>query len=471
MMKKYHVGVLLLFFAAQAHAETSIGDTASQTGDAGSSQEITSTAETQSTGAEASSYNDGDEDSNTSDTDEGYVFGYRNGYLHGALAAKGEWTDNLYNTDADKQSNFLTQISPSVWLTLPRRSKKPMQLVSDNTAIGGLQYSPPDTDIYTKMQAYLSGTLDYMAYSEDSDLNHTEGNLEGMFQYRPAEKLTFQVLEQYNHSQDIYNRAEATQENDRIYDSNVFGLGAAWYSKDKFSVKAAYRNFFLEYDDDINDYMNRTDNGFDAALYYEYSEKTNFFLQYQYLVAAYDTEKMPDNDNNIFVAGINWQATVKTNLMAKAGYQLVDYDELNPYSPYYYSTYDDSDSKFYFETQGVWHATVKSNVLLNAKYSIEQSDSEMALNKSVFAFRVAFGHRFTDRLRADANLVYEDSEYAQFDGSTRNDDRWYFKPQVQFAVNKWLFLNAYVSYDTKDSDYEGLDYDTSTFGVGIRGSF
>ncbi len=467
-MKKYHVGVLLLFFAAQAHAETSTGDTAAQAGDV-SSQEVTSTTESQevqsTTGAESYDTDEG------SGTDEGYVFGYRNGYLHAALAGKGEWTDNLYNTDANKQSNFLTQISPSVWLTLPRRSKKPMQIVSDNTAIGGLQYSPPDTDVYTKIQAYLAGNLDFMAYSEDSDLNHTEGDLEAMFQYKPAEKLTFQMLDKYNRSQDIYNLAEATQENDRVYDSNVFGLGAAWYSKDRFSVKAAYRNFFLEYDEDINDYMNRTDNGFDCALYYEYSEKTNVFLQYQYLVAEYDTEEMPGNDNNILVAGLNWQATVKTNLMAKAGYQTVDYDELTPYSPYYYTTYDDSDSNFYFETQGIWHATVKSNVLLNAKYSIEQSDSEQALNKSVFAFRVALDHRFTDRLRGDVNLVYENSEYAQFDGDTRNDDRWYFKPQVQFAVNKWLFVNAYVSYDTKNSDYEGLDYDTSTIGFGLRGSF
>lgn len=470
-MKKYHVGVLLLFLAAQAQAQTEATVSSDAGGGDAGGQEMTSIVERQEETQSADAYADADEEDASSDSDEGYVFGYRNGYVHAALGARGEWTDNLYNTDADKKSNFLTQISPSVWLTLPRRSKRPVQLVSDNTAVGGLQYSPPDTDVYTKIQAYLAAGLDYKAYSENSDLNHTEGDLEAMIQYRPAEKVTFQALDKYTHSQDIYNIAEATAENDRIYDSNVFGLGAAWYSKNKFSAKGAYRNFFLEYDEDINDYMNRTDNGFDLALYYEHSEKTNFFVQYQYLAAAYDEEEMPDNDNSFLAGGINWHATVKTNLMAKAGIQSVDYDELSMSSPYYYTTYDDSDSTFYFETQGIWHATVKSSLLLNAKYSIEQSDSEMALNKSVLSFRVALDHRFTDRLRGDVNLVYEDSEYAQFGGGTRNDDRWYFKPQVQFAVNKWLFLNAYFSYDTKDSDYEGLDYDTSTIGFGVRGSF
>ncbi|MCW5199624.1 outer membrane beta-barrel protein, partial [Desulfobulbus sp. F1] len=263
-----------------------------------------------------------------------------------------------------------------------------------------------------------------------------------------------------------FNIAESTVENDRVYDSNIFGAGAVWYSQDRFSVKAGYRNFALEYDDAINDFMNRTDNGFDAALHYEYSDKTNFFVQYQYLMAEYDKKKMPDNDNNFLSAGVNWQTTVKTTLMAKAGFQTVDYDDLGQDF-----VFDDSDSTFFFESQGIWQATLKSSLLLNAKYSIEQSDSEQALNKSVFALRVALDHRFTDRIRGDINFVYENSDYAQFSGDTRSDDRWYLKPEVQFALNKWLFLNAYCSYDTKDSNYDGLDYDTTTVGVGVRGSF
>lgn len=459
-MKKYNIGVLLLCAAAQVHAGDVLGQEVSggeSSGSAGSYSDA------------GYSYDAASDDASTStDTDEGYVFGYRNGRLHASLGAKGEWTDNLYNTNTDERSNFLTQISPSVWLTLPRRSKKPMQLVSDNTAVGGLQYSPPDTDAYTRMQAYLAGTLHYKAYSENSDLNHVEGDIEAMFQYKPMDKLTFQLMDKYTRSQDIFNIAESTSDNERVYDSNLFGAGASWYARDRFSLKGGFRNFLLEYDDEVNNFMNRTDNGFDLALYYEYSGKTNLFVQYQYLVADYDEDKMPDNDNTFLAAGINWNATVKTNLMAKAGYQTVDYDDAGQSSR---RRFDDSDSSFYFEAQSIWHATVKSHVLVNTKYSIEQSDSEQALNKSVLAFRVGFGHRFTDRLRSDVNFVYEDSEYDQFSGADRSDDRWYFRPQLQFAVNKWLFANAYFSYDSKDSSFDGLDYDTTTVGIGVRGSF
>lgn len=460
MTKQYQIaGLLLLLCAAQVKAE----DTAPASDAAALESEAAAGDDSGVATASGAEQTAGDDEA--TDSDEGYVFGFKNGYLHAALAAKEEWTDNLYNTASNTKENFLTKISPSVWLTLPRRSKKPLQIVADNTAVGGMQYSLPDTDSANEVQAYLAGNLDFLAYSEDSDLNHAEGDIDAMVQFKPSDPITLQLLDKYTHSQDIFNLAEATSDNDRVYDSNIFGLGAAWYSEDRFSVKGGYRNFLLEYDDVINEFMNRTDNGFDIAAYYEHSDKTNFFVQYQYLMAEYDTKKMADNDNNFLGLGVNWQATIKTTLMAKAGYQQVDYDLLPNVKM------DDSASDFFFEAQGIWQATYKTSLLLNSKYSIEQSDSAQALSKDVLSFRLALDHRFTERLRGDVNFVYETSDYNQFSGDTRSDDRWYLKPELQFAVNKWLFLNAYCSYDTKDSNYDGLDYDTTTIGFGARGSF
>ncbi|WP_417914417.1 outer membrane beta-barrel protein [Candidatus Electronema sp. JM] len=460
MTKKYQIaGLLLLLCAAQVKAED-----AAPAQDAAAPESEAAAVDDSGAATASGAEQTGDGEAADS-SDEGYVFGFKNGYLHAALAAKEEWTDNLYNTANNTKENFLTKISPSVWLTLPRRSKKPLQIVADNTAIGGMQYSLPDTDQANELEAYLAGTIDFLAYSEDSDLNHAEGDIDALVQFKPSDPITLQLLDKYTHSQDIFNLAEATSDNDRVYNSNIFGLGAAWYSEDRFSVKGGYRNFLLEYDDVINEFMNRTDNGFDIAAYYEYSDKTNFFVQYQYLMAEYDTKKMADNDNNFFGLGVNWQATVKTTLMAKGGYQQVDYDALPNVKM------DDSASSFFFEAQGIWQATYKTSLLLNSKYSIEQSDSAQALSKDVLAFRLALDHRFTERLRGDVNFVYETSDYNQFSGDTRSDDRWYLKPELQFAVNKWLFLNAYCSYDTKDSNYDALDYDTTTIGFGVRGSF
>lgn len=407
---------------------------------------------------------------------DGHVFGYRDGYVHAALALSGEWTDNLYNTGMDKQENFLTRISPSVWLTWPRRHRRPVQLASDNTAPGGTQYSLNEYEVFNKYQVYLAGKMDIMSYSENSELDHIENGVEALIQYQPKSRLTLHLLDKYTHSQDVFNITEATQEDNRVYDSNIFGAGVDWQFSDKFSVKIAYRNFMLMYDMDINNFLDRADHGFDGAFSYDYSPKTNFFLGYQYLLAAYDENEVPDNDNTYLNAGMNWQATVKTSLMLKVGYQQVNYDyENSEYSvddeaENVAGLVDDDEAAFNFEAQAAWQATQKSEFVLNSKYSIEQTDSENALNKTVFVARIGFGHRFTNRLRGDINFIYENSDYVLFDGGSRLDDRWYLKPQLQYALNKWLFASLYYSFDKKDSDFDELDYETNTFGISVRGS-
>ncbi|WP_417911499.1 outer membrane beta-barrel protein [Candidatus Electronema sp. TJ] len=403
--------------------------------------------------------------------EKGHVFGFRNSYGHAALSLNGEWTDNLYNHRTEKVDNFLTRISPAVWFTWPRRSRRPLQLALDNTATGGTQYSLTEYDVFNKYQVYLGGRLDFMNYSANSELNHTESGFEGLIQYQPGSRLTLRVLDKYSLSQDIFNITEATAENNRVYDSNLFGLGADWQFSDKFSAKVGYKNFLLLYEDTVNDFMNRSDNGFEAALGYEYSPKTKFFLGGHYLLAAYDENKVPDNGNTYLNIGMNWQATVKTSLMAKIGYQQVRYDyEDVDYDQTSNLFRDDKDAGMDFEIQGIWQMTRKSSLLLNAKYNIEQTDSLQALNKSVFAGRIAFDYRFSNRLRGDINFIYEDSEYEQFEGENRLDERWYVKPELQYALTKWLFLNLYGSFDKKDSSFDELDYESRTIGLGVRAS-
>lgn len=404
---------------------------------------------------------------------DGRVFGYKNSYFHAALGVRGEWTDNLYNTDDEKEENFLTNISPSVWLTWPRRSRRPLQVAADNTAVGGLQYSQSEYDVYNKFQVYCAGKMNFMTYSADSELDHAESAAQAQIVYKPYERLTFRLMDNYSHSQDIFNITEASSENNRVYDTNVLTAGIDWRFTDKISIKLGYTNHLLIYDLDINNFMDRSDDGFDGTLSYDYSPKTNFFLGGSLLTAGYDENEMPDNDNLFVHAGMNWQATVKTSFMFKAGYQTVDYDENwnDDEAEALAETLNDGEDTFQFEAQAVWQASRKSQFLLNAKYNIEQSDSRYALNKTVWASRLAYGYRFTGRIRGMLNFIYEDSDYAQFDGSSRLDERWNFSPSLDFAMKKWLSCSLYYTFDQKDSNFDELDYETNTLGISVRGTF
>ena len=404
---------------------------------------------------------------------DGRVFGYKNSYIHAALGLQGEWTDNLYNYDPKKQSNFLTQISPSVWMTWPRRSRRPLQIAADNTAVGGLQYSLSEYEVYNKFELYLSGKMDFMTYSADSALNHVEHGVQGQATYKPFERLSVQLIDNFAHSQDIFNIAESTAENNRAYDANVFKTEIDWRISDKISAKGGYTNHRLVYDLAVNKFTDRSDSGFDAALSYDYSPKTNFFAGFSLFKADYKENEMPDNTNTFLRGGINWQATVKTACMLSAGYQQVDYDEdwNDAGAQALAGTLDGGKDAFHFEAQAIWKATRKSEFLLNSKYNVEQSDSRYALNKTVWAARTAYGYQFSGRLRGTLNFIYEDSDYTQFDGSSRLDERWNIGPRVDFAVKKWLFFSLYYNFDKKDSNFNELDYKTNTLGIGARGTF
>ncbi|MCI5210054.1 MAG: hypothetical protein D3910_14935 [Candidatus Electrothrix sp. ATG2] len=229
----------------------------------------------------------------------------------------------------------------------------------------------------------------------------------------------------------------------------------------------------LVYDLDVNNFMDRSDDGFDGALAYDYSPKTNFFVGLSHLTAAYEEDDMPDNDNIFVRAGMNWQATVKTGFMLSAGYQMVAYDDdwNGNGAEALVETLDDGETAFNFEAQATWQATRKSQFLLNSKYNIEQSDSQYALNKTVWGARLGYGHQFTGRIRGALNFIYEDSDYAQFDGSSRLDERWNFSPSLDFALRKWLSFSLYYRFDKKDSNFDELDYETNTLGISARGKF
>jgi hypothetical protein len=395
------------------------------------------------------------------------IFGNRGGYFHASIGVDFEYTDNLYNVDTDKQDNWLTYVSPSVWLTIPRRSKIPLHLAPHNSSPGGMQFSQPENYFFNEYQLYLGAGLVFKDYSENSSLNATDARLEGLLQYNLTSNITLAVTDRFTRSQDMFNLTSATLNNQRIYHSNILTAGIDWQISEKFSARLDYNFFTLTYNDVENRYFDRSDNGFDFYAFYDYSLKTNFFFQYRYLDASYDEQDDNyldfDNSNTYIYGGINWKPTIKTTLMGKVGYQQAQFDNNR--------TGDDSPGLFSFELQANWQATIKTSLLLDATYSIEQTDTYNALNKKVFAGRLGYRQRFTDRLRGSIDFIYENSQYDEFDNSSREDDRFFFKPELQYAFRRWLTGSASYTFDAKESSKEYLDYETNIFKFGLKVSF
>jgi len=51
------------------------------------------------------------------------VFGRKGGYLHPFLSIIEYYTDNVFNTNGRKESDFVTSLSPGIWLAVPPYKK------------------------------------------------------------------------------------------------------------------------------------------------------------------------------------------------------------------------------------------------------------------------------------------------------------------------------------------------------------
>ncbi|MCF8056752.1 MAG: outer membrane beta-barrel protein [Desulfocapsa sp.] len=387
------------------------------------------------------------------------AYGSEGGYIHPYISLSGEYTDNLFNVFEDEKSNFLTTISPGIWFALPRTKEVPITIISHNTSAGGLQHQLEEysRDDFNRHNAYLLGALDFLFYSENSDLNETNGRVEGLYRYNMKNGLSLQILDLFERDTDRFDIGSVTRQTDRKYYSNLLGLMADWEISERLRAKVTYDNFYLDYDEDVDSFLNRGDDAFGFYGYLSYTEKSSFFINYDYVDVAYDdvTFSAKDNEQHFIYVGWDWASTEKTDLLVKLGYQKKNFDDN--------SVFTDNPDLFAFELQGEHDFTQKTKLITILSHKMEESDSYVASGKTVLAFWCNLSHEFSDRLSALIDLRFENEDYDQIIPIERDDDRFFIGPAVQYIFNDWFMGELAYSYETRSSTQELFDYKTNTF--------
>ncbi len=390
---------------------------------------------------------------------EGNVFGMQGGYFHPYLTIKEEYTDNLFNLDTNKTSNFLTTVSPGMWFALPRKKVIPITITPHNSSPGGLQQQLQGYEGNDRYVAYALGGLDFKYYSENSDLNTTDGTLEGLFRYNMRGGLSLQALDRFSRSEDRYDIGTLPTVSTDIgkYKSN-FGMATAdWLVTDRIRLKFDYSNFWLSYDDNFDAFKNRTDNGFDFYGYYVYSVKTSFFVEDKYVDVSYDTYTINDNTQNFVYGGIKWDTTEKLSILAKAGNQNRSFKNDQPAA---------SGRKDYnglaVDLQTLYKFTEKTKFTFDLYRTNEETDSTDASGKTVFGATAGYEQKYTDKLSGRVFLVYEDDNYDQLISQKRDDKVFSFQPAMQYLFRDWLMAELSYVFEKRDSSDNLFDYQTNT---------
>jgi len=379
------------------------------------------------------------------------------GYFHPYLNIQGEFTDNLYNLNDNKTDSFITRVSPGIWFALPRKKVIPITITPHNTSAGGLQYQLKDRESTDRYVAYALAGVDLKYYTEDSDLNDTDGVGEGLLRYNFRGGLSLQALDRYSKGEDIFGAETAIRRLRGRFDSNLFMATVDWEITEKLRFKFDYSNFYLNYDEQVWNFKNRSDNAGDLYGFFQFSEKTSVFLEYKYIDVAYDVASLSDNTQNLLYGGISWDTTDKLTLLFKVGYQDKAFDN---------EVYEDYDG-LALDFQTTYRYSEKTNMEFSFYYVNEESDSTFASDKNVFGLNFGYNQKFSEKLSGTVFFQFENAEYNQTVDNTREDMTVFFRPGVQYLFREWLRGEVAYIYDQRDSNGEIYDYKTNTFLVNL----
>lgn len=392
------------------------------------------------------------------------------GYIHPFISISGEYTDNLFNLDTGETENFLTTINPGIWLALPSRKDIPLHIAPNNTSSGGLQSALDDYVTFDRMNVYLLGSLAYKIYSTDSELDDWDGRLEGLFKYNLRSGLSFQFIDSLTKGQDRFDIENNSVEDKRRFYSNFFDANADWEFTEKLRAKIEYSNFYLDYDEIDDEWLNRTDNAISLYGFYRYSVKTSLFLQYRYVDVAYDLSTLKDADHNFIYGGFNWITTDKTAVHFKIGYQKRDYK--NPVVNSLVEVYEDADNTSWTMQAALdYYFSEKTKLIISVDNSIEETDSYDSLDKVVLVGKIHYEQEFKENFIGLCDFRYENSDYTQIRREdNRDDDRFYIRPALQYVLQDWLMAELSYTYDTRNSTDDYFDYKSNTISLSLNGA-
>lgn len=390
---------------------------------------------------------------------EGDLFGLEGGYFHPYLNVQGEFTDNLYNSNTNEVDNILTRISPGIWFALPRKKVIPITLVPHNTSPGGLQNQLEDRTSPDRFISYALAGADFKLYSENSDLDDTDFVLEGLVRYNMRGGLSLQLVDRFNESEDSFTTDTITRASiRRRFNTNFLMATVDWDMTEKLRFQADYSNFYLEYEEESDDNQNRTDNGVDLYGYFKYSEKTSFFLQYRFVDVAYDKALENDSDQDFYFGGIQWNTTEKLALLFKAGYQDRSFDAAER----------DGYDGLALDLQAKYRYSQKTTADLSLYRTNEETDSQVASDKTVLGVSFRYNQEFTDKISGNLALQYEDAEYTQLIDETRDEQTYFARPALRYLFKEWLRAELAYEYERVDSTQDFLDYTSNTVILGLN---
>jgi len=389
----------------------------------------------------------------------GDIFGTKSGYFHPFLSLTGKYSDNIYRERDDTISDFSVVISPGIWIAVPGSDKIILSVSSSTAQPGGLSTFLEKPEAFSRYQSYAFYGADIERFTKESDRNNIKQTANGFFQYNLRGGLSFNVYDKWIDSEDPLRYSEFIVADE--YVSNLLGFIIDYNISEKFNLRLDLNNFYLSYNEDFNQFKDRTDNGLSLYGFYIYSPKTSLFAEYNIVDVNLDQETSPDSLQNSFYLGTIWNPTEATQLTGKLGYSQKDFSDEGK----------DSVDGFSFELKANHNFTEKTSISLFGAQKIYETKIPNTDYQNMRTLTATLTQKLTDKITCNLGLDYTENDYKSTtaSGNDRDDTVYNIEPGIQYMIKRWLMLRAWYAYTDRDSSDDFFDYKENAFYLSISG--
>jgi hypothetical protein len=392
------------------------------------------------------------------------VFGGKGGYVHPFLGITEYYTDNVFNTRNDKASDFTTVFSPGIWLTVPHVYEKLLNIDTSNVSPGGYTLSRYNPEAFKRYQAYLYYNADIELHARESAGNAVNHKAEGLFQYNLRGGLTFELVDQFLASHDMWGTGLSEKKLDK-FKTNLADFMIMYDTENKLKFRLDYSHNLVDYLATRNSFRDRSDNSVSAYIFYKIKPKTSLFYEYEFVDIDYKDSVLSNSIEHHNFVGIQWDVTAKSKGSVKAGYGLKYFSD---------STISDAGDLI-VEAQVDHKLTAKTSLILKASRKTEEtniSTTGYVLSDSISA---EYLQRLTGKITFDGMLSYTRDKYfgdLALDGTAKQlKDNYYLGMlALQYKFREWLQLDSGYLLNARDSNFTELDYTSNIIFLRITGS-
>ena len=339
--------------------------------------------------------------------------------LHPYLRLKGQYDDNIFYTNKNTVYDWIGIITPGAILELPW---------DDNL-----------------LQFDFRAMLYYFRHNPRE--NHQDYRLKGLFTYNFSNfKLKIE---------DLFLKTSSRENTDysyRIERIENTGSIALLYSANSFELQGKYKNFYMDYFDDVYSKYDHQEHFGILTAFYRIAPKTKALVEYTYDRILYRDARDRDGFYNEVRVGFKGEITSKLYGIVKVGYQNRQYQG-NPT----WEDYDGIVGLVSLEQRFSKYSNLRVGWERTTRESTYEFNSYYLINR----FWVVYSQQLAHKLRGYAKINYYNYRYPYrsltYD-KKRVDEIWQPEVGVVYRIQDWLSADLSYRYKDRNSNFPGHDY-------------